>query len=99
MATTGTYTPSSSSSSLTLHSSSLPSSDAQFKSQFNNLVWADEFNNGISGDWTYDIGGGGWGNNELEYYRSENAWTDGGNLVIVAKRESYGGLVLLLVDC
>jgi beta-glucanase (GH16 family) len=66
-----------------------------FKSQFNNLVWADEFNNGISGDWVYDIGGGGWGNNELEYYRSENAWTDNGNLVIVAKRESYGGLLIL----
>jgi beta-glucanase (GH16 family) len=41
------------------------------------LVWADEFN-GSSIDrsnWTYDLGGGGWGNNELQYYtdRTENS--------------------------
>jgi beta-glucanase (GH16 family) len=39
------------------------------------LVWADEFD-GSSIDpsnWTYDIGGGGWGNRELEYYTSEPA--------------------------
>ena len=61
--------------------------------KYNNLVWADEFTNGISGDWVYDIGtgGNGWGNNELEYYRQENAYTDNGNLVIVAKKEEYGG--------
>jgi len=40
------------------------------------LVWSDEFNdlsNGTSPfprttDWWYETGGGGWGNNELEYY-------------------------------
>src|SRR4029077_878665 len=37
------------------------------------LVWSDEFN-GAAGSlpdankWTYDVGGGGWGNNEEEYY-------------------------------
>jgi beta-glucanase (GH16 family) len=72
-------------------SSSPLTENGDFKSQFNNLVWADEFNSGISGDWSYDIGGGGWGNNELEYYRSENAYAQNGNLVIVAKKESYGG--------
>ena len=38
-----------------------------------NLVWQDEFNNAISGDWVFETGAGGWGNNELQYYRRENA--------------------------
>ena len=62
------------------------------------LVWSDEFN-GTSlnaTDWTVDIGNGcptlcGWGNNELEYYRSQNVTVTGGNLVLTAKAESYGG--------
>ncbi|GAC1626859.1 MAG: glycoside hydrolase family 16 protein [Candidatus Acidiferrum sp.] len=62
------------------------------------LVWSDEFNgtNGSQPDsskWTYDIGGNGWGNHELEYYtnRPENAHLQDGNLVITAKQESYMG--------
>ena len=63
------------------------------------LVWSDEFNGpaGASPDpsrWTFDVGGGGWGNNELEYYtaRPANASLDGhGHLAIVARRESYSG--------
>jgi len=55
------------------------------------LVWSDEFTNGISGDWVFETGAGGWGNNELEYYRRENASVQNGQLVISAKRESYGG--------
>jgi beta-glucanase (GH16 family) len=62
------------------------------------LVWSDEFNqpDGSSpdpGKWTFDIGGGGWGNNELEYYtsRTNNARIVGGCLVIEADQESYGG--------
>jgi beta-glucanase (GH16 family) len=41
--------------------------------------------------WTYDIGGTGWGNHELEYYtnRSENARIEKGNLVITAREESF----------
>ena len=40
-----------------------------------NIVWDDEFNqpDGSAPDptkWSYDIGSGGWGNNELEYYTS-----------------------------
>lgn len=63
-----------------------------------NLVWADEFN-GTSLDltkWTPQIGDGcdinlcGWGNNELEYYRAENATVAGGTLKIIAKRETFG---------
>lgn len=39
------------------------------------LVWNDEFNvNGTPDDskWGYDIGGHGWGNNELQYYTSDS---------------------------
>jgi beta-glucanase (GH16 family) len=63
-----------------------------------NIVWDDEFNqpDGSSPDptkWGYDIGGGGYGNNELEYYtsRTNNARIEGGQLVIEADQESYGG--------
>lgn len=62
------------------------------------LVWSDEFN-GTSlntADWNIDVGDGcpslcGWGNNELEYYRPENVTVTGGNLVLTAKQEWYGG--------
>ena len=56
------------------------------------LVWQDEFTSGISGDWVFETGGGGWGNAELEYYRRENATVSNGQLVITAKRESFGGM-------
>jgi len=39
-----------------------------------NLVWNDEFDvNGIPDDtkWSYDLGGNGWGNDELQYYTSD----------------------------
>jgi beta-glucanase (GH16 family) len=57
------------------------------------LVWSDEFN-GTSvntGNWNFETGAGGWGNNEQQYYRSQNASVSNGNLVITARRESYGG--------
>lgn len=44
--------------------------------------------------WTYDIGGDGWGNGQLEFNtdRIENASLDGnGHLRIVAREESYMG--------
>jgi beta-glucanase (GH16 family) len=57
------------------------------------LVWSDDFTNGIGSDWVFETGNGssGWGNNELEYYRQENATVSNGELVITAKKESYGG--------
>lgn len=59
------------------------------------LIWSDEFDGaaGSSPDgskWGYDIGGGGWGNNELEYYTSStnNAALDGNsNLLITARTD------------
>lgn len=57
-----------------------------------NLVWQDEFESSISSSWTFEEGMGdwGWGNNELQYYRKENASIVNGMLQIQAKVESYG---------
>src|SRR5450631_3183260 len=62
------------------------------------LAWSDEFNNasGSAPDaakWTFDTGGGGWGNNELEYYtnRPANAQIQNGSLVITALDKPYTG--------
>lgn len=60
-------------------------------SQTYSQVWADEFNGSYSGDWVFETGGGGWGNNELQYYQQANATISNGNLVITAKRQSVGG--------
>jgi beta-glucanase (GH16 family) len=64
--------------------------------EYTDLVWSDEFNTDGAPDaskWAYDIGTGenGWGNNEQQYYRSENAVVEGGSLKITAKAESFGG--------
>lgn len=58
------------------------------------LVWQDEFDYEGAPDpekWGYDVGGSGWGNNELQYY------TEGGNvtvadgiLTIQARKEEMG---------
>lgn len=57
------------------------------------LVWHDEFDSGISSDWTFETGNGssGWGNNELEYYLQDNATVSDGALQITAKKENYEG--------
>jgi beta-glucanase (GH16 family) len=72
------------------------------------LIWSDEFNGAAnsypdSSKWTYDTGGGGWGNSELETYCAPgsnaapcnsafpNVFMDGnGNLVIRARKDSSG---------
>lgn len=62
------------------------------------LTWSDEFD-GADGSrpdesrWTYDLGGGGFGNQELETYtnRAENADIEKGALVITARSEHYTG--------
>jgi beta-glucanase (GH16 family) len=58
------------------------------------LVWQDEFSGAIGPDWVFETGNGagGWGNNELEYYRRENASVENGSLVITARREDFGGM-------
>ena len=61
---------------------------------FSNLVWSDEFS-GTSinaGNWSFDLGNGGFGNNELQNYtnRSQNARIENGMLVIEARRGEPG---------
>ena len=57
------------------------------------LVWSDEFNGSIGPDWVFETGNGsgGWGNNELQYYRRENATIENNTLAITARREDIGG--------
>jgi beta-glucanase (GH16 family) len=62
------------------------------------LVWSDEFDGPARAapdpaKWVFDLGAGGWGNQELETYSSsrENSYLDGaGNLVIEARRAAPG---------
>lgn len=56
------------------------------------LVWQDEFTNGIGPDWVFETGNGtnGWGNNELQYYKAQNATVQNGELVITARNETVG---------
>lgn len=59
------------------------------------LAWHDEFAGTAidRSNWAFDIGGGGWGNGEAEYYtsRPENARIEGGMLVIEARQEKFEG--------
>lgn len=61
------------------------------------LVWSDEFD-GAAGTrpdakkWTFDVGGSGWGNRQLEYDTDspDNASLDGdGHLAIVARKQAF----------
>lgn len=58
------------------------------------LVWSDEFDYEGAPDetkWGYDIGGSGWGNNELQYYTAgDNVTVKDGTLVIEARKETKG---------
>ena len=54
------------------------------------LVWSDEFDTGTSLDsavWSYDLGAGGWGNQELQEYTNapQNVRLEEGNLVITVQ--------------
>jgi beta-glucanase (GH16 family) len=61
------------------------------------LVWNDEFDTEGLPDlqkWSYNVGGDGWGNNELQYYtenKSENARVQQDFLVIEARKENFDG--------
>ena len=63
---------------------------------YTNLMWSDDFD--VDGtpnaaNWTYDIGAGGWGNNESQYYTNstDNAVVSDGTLKITAKAETFSG--------
>ena len=58
------------------------------------LVWADEFDaDGVPDParWAFNVGGGGWGNGELQYYMPKgNASIENGVLTIEARKEKRG---------
>lgn len=64
-------------------------------SVYSDVVWSDEFNGpDIDRDiWTWDVGGSGFGNGQLEYNtrRRENSYIENGSLVLQAKRQDYKG--------
>lgn len=60
------------------------------------LLWSEEFNTAGAPDpskWGYDLGAGGWGNNEAQHYtnRPENVIVSGGTLKIILKKEVFSG--------
>ncbi len=63
--------------------------------EYNNMVWQDEFNTDGAPDaskWTMEVGNNnGWGNNEAQYYKADNATVSGGTLKITAKKEASNG--------
>src|SRR2546428_13957968 len=70
------------------------------------LVWSDEFNGPDSSlpdkaKWTYDIGGNGWGNHEIEYYndRPADAEIRNGTFLLTPETEKItGGGVVTRAD-
>src|SRR5688572_25572265 len=70
-------------------------SPLELKAQCTELAWSDEFDEaGLPNPskWSYSVGGGGWGNNELQYYtseRSKNARVENGSLIIEAHKEVF----------
>ncbi|MGI9550012.1 MAG: hypothetical protein ACR2MT_02340, partial [Aurantibacter sp.] len=66
--------------------------DEKLETIYTNLVWSDEFD--VDGapnpaNWTYDLGAGGWGNNEAQTYTDDpsNVIVEDGILKITAKSE------------
>jgi beta-glucanase (GH16 family) len=59
------------------------------------LVWHEEFDGAAidKANWTYNLGAGGWGNGEAQFYtdRPENARIENGLLIIEARQEKYEG--------
>ncbi|WP_229731884.1 glycoside hydrolase family 16 protein [Psychroflexus planctonicus] len=70
--------------------------ESELDTQFEDLVWSDEFDLDGAPDpsiWNFEIGNGngGWGNQESQYYTDENAIVEDGMLKITAKAESTNG--------
>ncbi|WP_375437464.1 family 16 glycosylhydrolase [uncultured Hymenobacter sp.] len=68
--------------------------EARDYAQYTTLAWNDEFDAGAldQNKWVYELGGGGWGNNELQNYTNspDNVFLSSGNLVIQARRQQSG---------
>lgn len=78
------------------HTFSTSAPSAGFESDYNTLIWSDEFDQAGApnpANWTYDLGGGGWGNQESQVYTNdaENVIVEDGLLKITAKADGIGG--------
>jgi hypothetical protein len=72
-----------------------PSSGSDFQTQYDNLVWEDNFDVAGAPDaanWTYDLGDGGWGNGEVQNYTNDasNVIIEDGMLKITASKDNAG---------
>ncbi|WP_396602581.1 family 16 glycosylhydrolase [Algibacter sp. R77976] len=66
--------------------------EAVFESEYNTLAWSDEFDTPGAPDaanWTYDLGAGGWGNQEVQTYTNDasNVIVEDGMLKITAIKD------------
>ncbi len=75
--------------------SSAATGQFQVTTNTSGVVWFEEFTNGVidPNTWTYDVGGGGWGNGQFEYdtAQHQNSYITNGNLVIEADATNYMG--------
>lgn len=59
------------------------------------LVWSDEFEGPVvdTSKWAFAVGGGGFGNNEMQWYSNsaDNARIEDGNLVIETRKQKKAG--------
>lgn len=61
------------------------------------VTWGDEFDTINTNVWNFETGGGGWGNNELQYYTNgNNAYIQfdpqaGSNVLVIEARQETGG--------
>lgn len=57
------------------------------------LVWHDEFDGDVLDPlhWSYETGGHGWGNNELQFYQEHNTTVRDGYAIITARQENKEG--------
>ncbi|MFT5084958.1 MAG: hypothetical protein ACI9Y1_003015 [Lentisphaeria bacterium] len=69
------------------------------------LAWSDEFDVIDDTVWSFETGGGGWGNNELQWYSDgDNASIEfdaqaDSNVLVIEARQETGGVCWTLVDC
>jgi beta-glucanase (GH16 family) len=66
---------------------------ASLANDFPRLVWQDEFDGTAidTNKWEFEVNARGGGNNELQYYVTNNAWVSNGSLYIEARQERYTG--------
>jgi len=80
---------------------SKPSDSSEWK-----LTWSDEFDGPVGApvndaSWVFDLGGGGWGNREKEYYTNDpqNIALNGTGQLVITARVAPAGLACFYGEC